>query len=122
MSKYYKLFLFFYYSSVNFPMNIRDKNCKNLIQLMLNKNKSSRYYKFEQRSNHIWFKDFNWDSLLSLDMKPEYIPLITLKKENYNTKPYIEYIKSLKEWEKTDSKIKITEQDKLEFEEWIKNF
>jgi len=122
MSKYYKLFLFFYYSSVNFPMNIRDKNCKNLIQLMLNKNKSSRYYKFEQISNHIWFKDFNWDSLLSLDMKPEYIPLITLKKENYNTKPYIEYIKSLKEWEKTDSKIKITEQDKLEFEEWIKNF
>ena len=89
---------------------------------MLNKNKSSRYYKFEQISNHIWFKDFNWDSLLSLDMKPEYIPLITLKKENYNTKPYIEYIKSLKEWEKTDSKIKITEQDKLEFEEWIKNF
>ena len=122
MSKYYKLFLSFYYSSVNFPMNIRDKNCKNLIQLMLNKNKSSRYYKFEQISNHIWFKDFNWDSLLSLDMKPEYIPLITLKKENYNTKPYIEYIKSLKEWEKTDSKIKITEQDKLEFEEWIKNF
>ncbi len=122
MSKYYKLILFFYYSSVNFPMNIRDKNCKNLIQLMLNKNKSSRYYKFEQISNHIWFKDFNWDSLLSLDMKPEYIPLITLKKENYNTKPYIEYIKSLKEWEKTDSKIKITEQDKLEFEEWIKNF
>ena len=55
-------------------------------------------------------------------MKPEYIPLITHKKENYNIKPYTEYIKSLKEWEKTDSKIKITEQDKNEFEEWIKNF
>ena len=89
---------------------------------MLNKNKSSRYYKFEQISNHIWFKDFNWDSLLSLDMKPEYIPLIQHKKENYNPKPYITYIQSLKEWSKTDSKIKITEQDKLEFEEWLKNF
>ena len=63
-----------------FPMNIRDKNCKNLIQLMLNKNKSSRYYKFEQISNHIWFNDFNWDSLLSLDMQPEYIPLILHKR------------------------------------------
>ena len=103
-------------------MIIKDRNCKNLIQLMLNKNKSSRYYKFEQISNHIWFKDFNWDSLLSLDMTPEYIPTIPYKKENYNPKSYITYIQSLKEWSKTDSKIKITEQDKLEFEEWLKNF
>ena len=103
-------------------MNIRDRNCKNLIQLMLNKNKSSRYYKFEQISNHIWFRDFNWDALLSLDMEPAYIPVIPQKKENYNTKPYIEYIQSLKEWSSTDSKIKITDQDKIEFEEWIKNF
>ena len=103
-------------------MNIRDRNCKNLIQLMLNKNKSSRYYKFEQISNHIWFKDFNWDSLLSLDMTPEYIPIIPHKKENYNPKPYMTYIQSLKEWSKTDSKIKITEQDKLEFEKKKKNF
>ena len=105
-----------------FPMNIRDKNCKNLIQLMLNKNKSSRYYKFERISNHIWFNDFNWDSLLSLDMQPEYIPLILHKKDNYNPKPYLTYIESLKEWSQTDSKIKITEDDKIKFEEWIQNF
>ena len=103
-------------------MNIKDKNCKSLIQLMLNKNKSSRYHKFEQISNHLWFKDFNWDALLSLDINPEYIPILPNKKENYNNKPYVDYIKSLKEWEKTDSKIKITEQDKIEFKEWLKNF
>ena len=103
-------------------MNIKDKNCKSLIQLMLNKNKSSRYYKFEQISNHIWFNDFNWDSLLSLDMQPEYIPLILHKKDNYNPKPYLTYIESLKEWSQTDSKIKITEEDKIKFEEWIQNF
>jgi hypothetical protein len=89
---------------------------------MLNKNKSSRYYKFEQISNHIWFKDFNWDALLSLDMKPGYKPLLANKKDNYSTKPYINYIQSLKELQKTKSKIQITEQDKIEFEEWIKNF
>jgi hypothetical protein len=103
-------------------MAIRDRNCMNLLQLMLSKNKSTRYCKFEQISNHIWFKDFNWDDLLSLDMKPEYVPSLLHKKDNYNNQPYLDYIKNLKEWEKTDSKLKITEQDKVEFEEWIKNF
>ena len=110
------------FSPVTFPTNIRDKNCKSLIQLMLSKNKSSRYHKFEQISNHIWFKDFNWDALLSLDMQPEYIPSLPQRKESLHTRPYIDYIKDLKEWEKADLKIKITDQDKVEFEEWLKNF
>ena len=89
---------------------------------MLNKNKSSRYFKFEQISSHLWFKDFNWEALLSLDIKPEYIPQLSKKKEKFSPKPYLDYIKTLKEWEQTDHKVKITEEDKAEFDEWLKKF
>ena len=105
-----------------FPTIIKDKDCKNLIQLMLNKNKTARYYKYEQISSHLWFKDFDWDALLSLDIKPEYVPQFANKKENYNTKSYIEYIKNLKDWECSDRKIKISEEDKNVFEAWLKAF
>ena len=41
---------------------------------MLNKIMSTRYCKFEQISSHPWFKGFNWNDLISLDMKPSYFP------------------------------------------------
>ena len=50
------------------------------MQLMLNKNKELRYSKFEQISGHIWFKDFDWEALISLDMQPEYLPVFEEKK------------------------------------------
>ena len=89
---------------------------------MLNKNKTSRYCQFEQISSHLWFKDFDWETLLSLDVKPEYIPQFSTKKENYNPKPYLDYIKTLKEWELTDHNVKITEEDKTAFDECFKRF
>ena len=122
MSKYYFLYIFFFYSPLTIPQNSKDKDCRNLIQLMLNKNKNSRYYKFEQISSHLWFKDFNWEALLSLDVKPEYIPQLPNKKDNHNPKLYLDYIKTLKEWEQTDHKLKINEDDKSEFDEWFKKF
>ena len=121
MSKYFIIYIFLY-SPLTIPQNSKDKDCKNLIQLMLDKNKNSRYYKFEQISSHLWFKDFNWEALLSLDVKPEYIPQLPNNKENHNPKLYLDYIKTLKEWEQTDHKLKINEDDKTEFDEWFKKF
>ena len=46
------------------------------MQLMLNKNQVQRFCKLDQISSHIWFKDFSWDDLISLNMKPAYIPKI----------------------------------------------
>ena len=90
---------------------------------MLNKNKEIRYSTFEQIYGHSWFKDFDWDALISLDMVPEYFPIIEEKEgEICETKPYTEYIKICPEWELHDQKPKITEQYQKEFDEWIKNF
>ena len=89
---------------------------------MLTKNKNTRYCKFDQISSHLWFKDFDWETLLSLDVTPEYKPQLSNNNEKYNPKLYLEYIKNLKDWEQTDHKVKITEEDKAAFDEWFKKF
>ena len=90
---------------------------------MLNKNKEIRYSKFEQISGHIWFKDFDWDALISLDMQPEYFPKIDGEEGMiFDKKPYIEYIKTCPEWEMSEHKPKITEQYQKEFDEWLQKF
>ena len=93
------------------------------MQLMLNKNKELRYSKFEQISGHIWFKDFDWEALISLDMQPEYLPVFEEKANiRHDKKSYIDYIKTVPNWEMQEHKPKITEQYQKEFDEWIKKF
>ena len=66
MSKYILfLFSFLFYSQLTFPNFVKDHDFKNLMQLMLSKNQTQRFYKLEQIQSHIWFKDFSWDDLIS---------------------------------------------------------
>ena len=89
---------------------------------MLNKMNGTRYCKFDQISSHPWFKGFNWNDLVSLDMKPSYLPKIENKNINEkNTQPYINYIESLREW-KLKGKAIITSEDENRFFEWFKKF
>ena len=124
MSKYIFIifFLFFIYSQLTFPNFVKDHDFKNLMQLMLSKNQAQRFYKLEQIQSHIWFKDFSWDDLISLNMKPAYIPKIDINENKCEPKPYIDYIKSLKDWEPDNEQKKITKKNIAEFEEWFKNF
>ena len=89
---------------------------------MLNKNQAQRYSKLEQIKNHIWFKDFSWDDLISLNMKPAYIPKIANNENRCKTKPYLDYIKSLKDWEPEDELPKLTKKNISDFDEWFKKF
>ena len=89
---------------------------------MLNKIIGTRYCKFEQISSHPWFKGFNWNDLISLDMKPCYLPVIEEKNINQKEiKPYLEYIKSLREW-KENEKVVITPEQEKDFNKWFKDF
>ena len=89
---------------------------------MLDKNLETRYSKFEQISNHIYFKDFNWDELISLNMKSVYLPTIPNIESKYRPKPFVEMIKSFGEWNPPE---KMKEPDKkqiTEFNEWFNKF
>ena len=107
---------------MTFPNYVKDRDFKNLIQLMLNKNQSQRFCTLEQISSHIWFNDFSWDDLISLNIKPAFIPKIESNENKCEPKPYLNYIKGLKDWEPEDSKQKLSKKNILEFEEWLKKF
>ena len=59
---------------MSFPPFCKDQEFKLLMQQMLTKNAMSRMSKLSQVQSHIWFKDFNWDDLISLKMTPPYKP------------------------------------------------
>ena len=43
-------------------------------------------------------------------MKPAYIPKIENNESNYEPKPYLEYIKSLKDWEVPENQDKLSKK------------
>ena len=90
------------------------------MQLMLSKNQTQRFSKLEQIQSHIWFKDFSWDDLISLNLEPAYLPKIDINEDKCETKPYLDYIKSLKDWEPENGQQKLSKKNIAEYEEWYK--
>ena len=74
-----------------------DKSVNNFIKAVLNKKVSKRLSSLEQAKKHEFFKEFNWDDLIDLQIKPPYIPeSIEIKGfENYPEK-YTEHLKKEK--------------------------
>ena len=50
---------------------------------MLDKNLETRYCKFDQIAGHIYFKDFNWNQLIKLEIVPPN-NLVKNRIENWN--------------------------------------
>jgi len=62
---------------MNFPSNCKDKDFKYFLNLMLSKNPLNRISKLADIRNNIFFKDFSWDNLITLNCEPAYKPEIT---------------------------------------------
>jgi len=106
---------------LQFPPEIdNDVNFKLLMVQMLNKSPLTRLNKFEQIKKHNWFKEFNWEALENLSLKPD----ITLKvnskiDKNYGGMPYAEYSKDIM---KENTFEKRSKEEGFIFEDWIVNF
>ena len=123
MSKYIYFFILLkHYSKLNFPDHVKDYDFKNLMTHMLDKNLETRYAKFEDISAHIYFKDFNWDELISLNMEPAYIPKIKSIEHKYNPKPFVDFVKTLNEWEPEENMHEPDRLKRIEFNDWLKKF
>ena len=83
-----------------------DKSVNSFIKAVLNKKVSKRLSSLEQAKKHIFFKDFNWDDLIDLHMKPPYIPE-TLELKGFDNYPdkYTDYL--IKEKKKSNKKEKV---------------
>ena len=64
-------------NNLEFPIEINnEKEFKHLMRKMLDKNPSCRLTNFYSIKTQPWFKDFNWDELTNLKLKPPYLPII----------------------------------------------
>ena len=89
-----------------------DKSVNSFIKSVLNKKVSKRLSSLEQAKKHVFFKDFNWDDLIDLQMKPPYIPeTVEVKSfENYPEK-YTDYLKKEKNKYKSDKAVNSYEDE-----------
>jgi cGMP-dependent protein kinase len=71
-----------------------DPSVNSFIKAVLNKKVSKRLTSLDAAKKHAFFKDFNWNDLIDLQIKPPYIPeAIEIKSfEDYPVK-YVEYLK-----------------------------
>ena len=109
---------------MTFPNFVRDNDFKNLMTKMLNKDLSKRVYKFDQIASHNWFRDFSFDELISLNIKPPHMPKIDNKENRCKTKPYLDYIKAIPEWRPDGSEevIKPTKKHYADFDKWLASY
>ena len=107
--------------NLTFPHFINDNDFKSLMEQMLTKNPINRLSKFSEVKKHIWFNNFNWDDLMTLTLKPPYLPKLNNNKNIEENIPWNEYSKNLKE--PPDNKnIQITSEAQKEFDEWFIKF
>ena len=101
---------------------VKDKEYINLLTEMLNKDQSKRLNKFNDISNHIWFKGFNWEDLTSFRMKPPYIPKVINNEDKCKTVPFLDYVKTIREWVPEKGQKKPNNKGISEFDSWFRKF
>ena len=107
---------------MSFPPFCKDQEFKLLMQQMLTKNAMSRMSKLSQVQSHIWFKDFNWDDLISLKMTPPYKPQLQVD-DIKEPKPFVEYVeKNVTDWTTDKDKMEIDAKNRKIYDDWFKRF
>ena len=105
---------------LSFPSFVHDDLFMGLMSKMLKKSPTNRLWKFEQIKENPYFKDFDWEQLMSLSLKPPYIVKLDDKNENEQKAiPYLSYLKT--QVGKTPSK-KNASSRQIQFEKWVKSF
>ena len=110
-----------------------DKEFKHLMKKMLDKNPSYRLSNFYSIKNHPWFKDFKWDELNNLNLKPPYLPVLPFSSfdfdeqckplfdnEKQKFKKYIDFIKE--NGKKIEFKEEIPKEKLTEYKKWFDKF
>ena len=104
---------------LTFPNFVHDEKYMSLMNKMLKKNPAQRLWKYEQIRVDPYFKDFDWNKLISLSYPPPYLIKMKPDKEINSTVPYMTFLQS-KQVKRPDKKKKSNRQ--IKFEKWLKNF
>ena len=105
---------------LTFPNFVKDKEFMTLMNKMLRKSPTNRLWKFKQIKEEPYFKDFDWNKLISLSYPPPYKLKMKEEKESSGQSiPYLSYLQS-KAVKRGGKKKKSNRQ--IKFEKWLKNF
>ena len=105
---------------LTFPSFVKDEKFMQLMNKMLRKNPTNRLWKFKQIKEDPYFKDFDWNKLISLSYPPPYkLKMKEEKDTGGQTIPYLSYLAS-KDVKRGGKKKKSNRQ--IKFEKWLKNF
>ena len=105
---------------LTFPNFVKDKEFMTLMNKMLRKSPTNRLWKFKQIKEDPYFKDFDWNKLISLSYPPPYKLKMKEEKESSGQSiPYLSYLQS-KAVKRGGKKKKSNRQ--IKFEKWLKNF
>jgi cGMP-dependent protein kinase len=103
---------------LEFPKFVKDKEFMNLLTKMLIKNVKNRLYRFNDIKYDPYYKNFNWNKLISLAITPPY--KVKFKKDNYHIlSTYMDYLNNQNFPKLVKKKNSIKQQ---EFDKWFKNF
>ena len=101
-----------------------DPSVNSFIKAVLNKKVSKRLTSLDAAKKHPFFKDFNWNDLIDLQIKPPYIPeTIEIKSfENYPVK-YVEYLKRDRKKSHKDTMVSTYDDDSSNYaKNWADEF
>jgi cGMP-dependent protein kinase len=105
---------------LTFPNFVNDEKFIQLMNKMLRKNPTNRLWKFKQIKEDPYFKDFDWNKLISLSYQPPY--KLKMKEEKESSGPSIPYLSYLQSKEVKRSGKKKKSNRQIKFEKWLKNF
>ena len=106
--------------NLKFPSFLKDEQFKDLIQKMLVKDVNKRLVQYTKIREHPYFKDFDWDKLLSLQLRGPYIfKLHNAINKNKKTKPYSDYLNGLN---RRPYFKKMVSNRQIRFQKWYDNF
>ena len=101
-----------------------EANVNSFIKAVLNKKVSKRLSSLEATKKHSFFKGFNWDDLIDLQMKPPYIPE-SIEIKNFNEYPtrYTEYLQKQRKESKKGTIISQYEDNENDYmKNWVEEF
>jgi cGMP-dependent protein kinase len=105
---------------LSFPSFVHDELFMGLLTKMLKKAPTSRLWKFDQIKENPYFKDFDWEKLMSFSLPPPYLLKLEDNIDNdQKTIPYLSYLKTQVGKQPTK---KNASSRQIKFDKWVKNF
>ena len=106
--------------NLTFPPYVNDEIFKDLVKKLLIKDPNKRITQYSKIRNHQYFKDFDWERLLCLNLPAPYKFKLHDNIENpARPEPYLEFLRSLgnKGYNKMKQSIR-----QIKFKKWLKDF